>query len=312
MKFRDDGTFKVLQFSDPQIGLFWLDWCWDIAPSERRYECSARNTTDFMKRVIEKEKPDLVVYVGDLILASVSTLWTRQTLEGLFEPVVEAEVPFAVVLGNHDTDGLMSLIWNRRVLMRYVESLPGSLATLGMTQGFCKAGTYYLRVEGRSGGFGLWFFDSGSYSLDPTAPGYDWISEEQIEWYEETVGAGSDQRSMAFFHIPTAEWRETTDRVGERHEGVSSPVYNSGLLNAMVGHTSVVTVGHDHVNDDCGLWNGIQLCYSGGMGYTTYGREGWARRVRVFEVNETNFAVRTWKRLDDRECTVIDEQIFYM
>merc|ERR1719203_2246680 len=73
------------------------------------------------------------------------------------------------------------------------------------------------------------------------------------------------------------------------------------------GDVRAATVGHDHVNDWCGAWQGIDLCYGGGVGYTTYGRTGWDRRARVFMIYE-NGTIETWKRRDDQEFSKIDQQ----
>jgi hypothetical protein len=50
-------------------------------------------------------------------------------------------------------------------------------------------------------------------------------------------------------------------------------------------NAKVMTVGHDHVNDYCGRWHGIELCYGGGAGFHAYGKTGWARRARFFELD---------------------------
>ena len=70
-----------------------------------------------------------------------------------------------------------------------------------------------------------------------------------------------------------------------------------------------VFAGHDHINDwclpikagdaDAEGRDTINLCYGGGVGYHTYGRVGWARRVRVVEIDEHAKSASTWKRLDD-------------
>ena len=311
LQFRQDGTFKIVQFSDPQIGTFWFDWCRDLTWEERQHPCSAKNTTTFMKRVLDYERPDLVVFVGDVILSGRAWIWTPITLEFVLKPVVDSGIPFAVVLGNHDTEGLFSNYWTRRRIMRTIEALPGSRSSVGFSPDTTSAGTYSLDITKKDNGiFKLWFFDSGSSSKDPSIPGYGWISEEQIQWFKDNSQNKED--SIAFFHIPTPEWKETQHSVGDRYENVASPQYNSGLLDVMDQRSNVrlISVGHDHVNDDCGVWKGIHLCYGGGMGYTTYGRKGWPRRARVFQLNETDSSIRTWKRLDTAEFPTIDTQLF--
>ena len=50
----------------------------------------------------------------------------------------------------------------------------------------------------------------------------------------------------------------------------------------------MVNVGHDHVNDYCVNWKGVDLCYGGGCGFGAgaYGKTGWARRARVIELGQ--------------------------
>ena len=65
---------------------------------------------------------------------------------------------------------------------------------------------------------------------------------------------------------------------------------NSGLFTAFLEQDDVkmVNVGHDHVNDYCTNWKGIDLCYGGGCGFGAgaYGKTGWARRARVIELGQ--------------------------
>ncbi|MGO4271273.1 metallophosphoesterase, partial [Paenibacillus sp. TAF58] len=57
LKFRDDGTFVIVQFSDVEF----LDE-FDYDPETSKYDSETRA---LMERIIEAEKPDLVVFAGD-------------------------------------------------------------------------------------------------------------------------------------------------------------------------------------------------------------------------------------------------------
>lgn len=120
---------------------------------------------------------------------------------------------------------------------------------------------------------------------------------------------------MTFFHIPLLEYEYAGDnsRTGDMFEGVYHADINSGLFAAFLAtkHTVASFLGHDHVNDYCGLYPsqaGMWACYGGGVGYGTYGREGWERRARVIEITQNGSGVTTHKRLDNEELTVIDVQ----
>lgn len=314
LKFRaGQQGFKILQIADTQVRSFATDSCTNVAFSHWRYAgCNAYTTTKFIQRLLEDESPDLVVFTGDNINGSPDG---EETHRLLFDPVIASGIPFAAVFGNHDEEGNM----NRQQMMDWISSQPNSLAVAGPEFESDHIGNYLLQIAGSNSStaaFNLWFIDSGDYARCSGCGTYDWIQVDQIEWYRQQSeqseqAAGHKLDSIAFFHIPTPEWRDAAGGliVGERHEGVYAPNFNSGLMSVMQGRGDVraATVGHDHVNDWCGVWQGMDLCYGGGAGYTTYGRTGWDRRARVFMIYE-NGTIETWKRLDDQGFSKIDQQ----
>ena len=78
-----------------------------------------------------------------------------------------------------------------------------------------------------------------------------------------------------------------------------------------MGDVRATFVGHDHTNDACGDYYGISLCYGGGTGYgeKAWGLAGWARRSRVIQIEAFGAGVRTWKRVDDGNLSIKDEQV---
>lgn len=63
LRFREDGQFKILQVADMHYADGLSTPCEDVLPSQRR-GCSDLNTTAFVRRMIDAEKPDLVVFTG--------------------------------------------------------------------------------------------------------------------------------------------------------------------------------------------------------------------------------------------------------
>lgn len=143
----------------------------------------------------------------------------------------------------------------------------------------------------KNGRFTLYFLDSGAYSFNLAYPGYDWIKEDQVEWFRQTSQAITSRypkdkvpNALAFFHIPIPEYalvdddnddndhddddgedglrkKENGKMVGDKVEGVSSPSYNSGMFDAIFESKDVraTTVGHDHLNDYVSLVSFVYL-----------------------------------------------------
>ena len=108
--------------------------------------------------------------------------------------------------------------------------------------------------------------------------GYDYIKQDQIDWYEDVVeyttqlNDGETVPSILFYHIPVPEFLDAWEaaeggeaelEAGEKGENVSSPEYNSHFFDKVVemGSTKAMFVGHDHMNDYRVLYKGIYFCY---------------------------------------------------
>ena len=117
--------------------------------------------------------------------------------------------------------------------------------------------------------------------------------------------------SLAFQHIPFPEYGEADliMKGGQRGEPTEGPKFNSHFYDALVEtDVAVLSCGHDHANDYCGLLAkpGIEqyrlgpwLCYGGGTGFGGYGGYGgYHRRMRVFEIDTNNASITTWKRVE--------------
>nr|XP_043628518.1 probable inactive purple acid phosphatase 28 [Erigeron canadensis] len=348
LRFNADGTFKILQVADMHYGTG-LTRCRDVFRSEFEW-CSDVNTTLFLKRMIDIEKPDFIAFTGDNIFGS-STNDAAESLFKAFGPAMDSRLPWAAVLGNHDQESTMTRqeLMSFISLMDYSLSQPNPLIPSDPTKqqvmtnidGF---GNYDLRVRGAPGSrlanqtmLNLFFLDSGDRAFVDGFKTYDWIKESQLSWLrgaskglyqenhqsEDFPAASTPPPSLAFFHIPIPEIRygPFKEVFGEYREHVACSMVNSGVLKTLVsmGDVKAVFIGHDHLNDFCGNLDGIWFCYGGGFGYHGYGRAGWSRRGRVILAQlkkgknewmgvET---IKTWKRLDDKNLTKIDEQILW-
>lgn len=287
LTFRQDGTFKIVQFTDLHFG-----------GGKEKVRGDDERTADLIARVIASEKPDLVVLTGDLH-------WSKgiddpqAACRRAIAPVVQAKVPWAAVFGNHDAEAGAT----REQLFAVWKESERCLAAAGPaeTRG---VGNYALTVKGTEGTDGavLYFFDSG-VEAPKEIGGYAWLHPNQIHWYTERsrqINRSSVRPlpGLAFFHIPIPEyreaWAEGEQVAGVREEEVCCPKINTGLFGAMVemGDVMGVFVGHDHDNDYCGTLHGIRLCYGRVTGFNTYGK--LQRGARVIELREGVRSFETW------------------
>lgn len=284
LSFNADGKFKIVQFTD----IHWLNG-----------SDNADSTLEILGAVLDTEKPDLVVYTGDIAYSSPQrNAWRRPV-----SVAIEREIPWTVVLGNHDDEFDM----NRDEIFPFLDSLPFFMGHTGPEEvhGY---GNYVLSVkdhEKKQTKANLYFFDSNAYTGDPELGYYDWIKTDQVGWYKTQSEALSIEQegktipALAFFHIPLIEYLDLWNSgktIGRKEEGVASPVVNSGLFAAFLerGEVMGVFTGHDHDNDYIGEWKGIALAFGRVSGLDAYG--SFERGGRVIELRENDFGFTSWIR----------------
>ncbi|XVF47611.1 hypothetical protein PTKIN_Ptkin03bG0123900 [Pterospermum kingtungense] len=314
LRFRHDGTFKILQVADMHFGTGLLTRCRDVLPTQFHH-CSDLNTTQFLKTMIQLEKPDFIAFTGDNIFGP-STADAAESLLRAFRPVMESGLPWAAVLGNHDQESTMT----REELMSFISLMDYSVSQInppskgpnnangGMISDIDGFGNYNLSVYGAPGShlanssiLHLFFLDSGDRETVQGFRTYGWIKESQLHWLRSVSKGlqGQNQKvnylaealpealspALVFFHIPIPEVRQLYYQkiVGQFREAVACSSVNSGVLQTLFSMKDVkaVFIGHDHTNDFCGNLEGIWFCYGGGFGYHGYGRAGLPRRARV-------------------------------
>ncbi|WP_276355561.1 metallophosphoesterase family protein [Cohnella caldifontis] len=291
LRFRNDGTFTIVQFTD----LHWQNG----EPKDLR-------TRDLMERILEAEQPDLIVFTGDLIYAP-NCRDPKRSLRDALAVAEESGIPWAAVFGNHDAEGAAS----RPELMAAMRDMRGCLAESGPAD-VHGTGNYLIRLEDRSGRTrnALYFVDTGALSELPWVPGYDWVRRDQIRWYAGesarlTAGnGGAAVPSLAFFHIPLPEYAEvwrTQVCYGRGYERPGCPRVNSGWFAAWSELADVVGAfcGHDHINDYGGKLLNTWLYYGRASGYQAYGLWRFARGARVIRLRAGEREFDTWVRLHD-------------
>ncbi|MDP4206942.1 MAG: metallophosphoesterase family protein [Bacteroidota bacterium] len=288
LKFKDH-KFKIVQFTD----LHWVN--------DAKYNNGNDSTLMLMRKVIETEKPDLVVFTGDVVVSS----GAKEAWKKVLQPFRDLHVPFAVAFGNHDTETDIT----KQKALEILQKNPYNL-TYNADKKLSGVGNCSLPIKATNGNANKWviyLFDSHAYSQDTTmVKGYDWIKNDQIQWYRNQSAKYSAENnaplpSLAFFHIPTPEFeyvRNQKTTLGNTSEGVCSPYLNSGLFTAFVEMKDVlgVFVGHDHNDDFVGVAANICLGYGRKTGYNSAYKEILERGARVFELYENDKKFDTYIR----------------
>ncbi len=287
LTFSANGKFKIVQFTDTHI--------------ENGGEKDAR-TLKLMCDILDSEKPDLVIFTGDNIAGAADY---KKMIDLCFQPVIDRNIKWAAVLGNHDQEPDHS----RHDIMEYICTKPYTLSQMGpdSVSGYCN---YYLTIKSTKNNSDQWvlyLFDSNSYPSQKNRGKYDWIHTDQVQWYSnisklintEAAENSKSVKALAFFHIPLVEYAKGFDNgnvlSGHKFERVCSAELNSGLFTTMLelGDVKATFCGHDHVNDYTTEYFGIKLCYGRATGYNTYGDDKLDKGARVIIIDEETGTFQT-------------------
>lgn len=301
LKFRADGTFKVVMFSDIQDGA-------KLNPK----------ATALMERILDTEKPDMVVVAGDCIAgyAINSTDEVKQAIACVAYPMEKRKIPWAITFGNHDQEHFAKSRLDKDAVIKIYQGYPNNLNVRGDKK-IHGAGNDDLLIKGKDGkpAFCLWLIDSNEYT--PTNKReYDWIHTDQLAWYCQTsIGleakCGHKIPGIMYFHIPIREFGEmfaAGKAIGDRRENEGSAKVNSGLFAAVLdrGDVNGIFCGHEHVNNYVGEWMGVRLGYDAAIGYASYNvpendpKVATGHGGRVFEIKESDpWHWKTWMRFTD-------------
>lgn len=286
LKFRADGTFRIVVFADCQD---------DYSPDSRMI--------NFMGTALDNEKPDLVVFTGDNVVESSISRFTTG-LQKLLQPLISRNIPYAYTLGNHDAEQI------DKAQMHDVYMSLGRCMTYNADDRIYGYGNCNIPIYSHDGTemlFNLWMLDTGS----------DSVHYDQLDWFKRTDKAieeaqGHKINSLVFQHIIMRECvnfltKATSSLSSTRsYNGIEyakklnsnafgylgefpCPGGNSGEFDALRGRGDVlgIVTGHDHSNSFVGRYDGIDFIQTPGMSFASYGDTN-CRGYRVIELNENN------------------------
>lgn len=203
LKFKN-GKFKILVLSDIQ----------DTNTPQKA-------TIALMKAAIEKTEPDFIALTGDNIAGwwnGVNKEKTKKAVDIVASTIDSYGIPFALVYGNHDHEGLcseengMTEEDAKKFILECFQKYDTCLSVGGedMT-GYCNYNLLIKDSEGEKDVFNMWFMDSNPYATKEEGGGYGYVHEDQISWYEKTANELKEQNggkvipSILFQHIAVPE-----------------------------------------------------------------------------------------------------------
>ena len=293
LRFNEDGQFKIAQFTDMHISVDRSDYC-----NEQAEKTFAR-----LSRVANHEKPDFIVFTGDIVTRGNSGKgWQR-----LLDSLNTYKIPFCVVFGNHDPEPGLT----REEMSKLISSSPYSVNQLNSAGQLADIDLDVLCSKENKPAMALYCMDSNDYSPNKSWGKYAWFSTDQIQWLRNScvnkaqANGGNVLNSLAFFHICLVEYTAAIEnpknqRVGRKAESECPGALNTGMFAAMVetGNIMGVFVGHDHDNDYVVVEKGVALGYGRFSGDdTTYNNLRPGVRFIVAQEGERNFD--SWILEDD-------------
>lgn len=332
LRFREDGTFHILHLTDIH------EVHPDMDDDENRQVPIDKSveTLNVIEECLERTKPDLVVFGGD----NISGHWREFTydymahsIRKIIAPIVKRNIPLTVVFGNHDSEcaNLLPFLHRENQINIYAE-YPNFRGTLNDEDVFgCgNCNIPILAHDSDAVNWNVWCIDSNDYlrnddyTLQENPSGYDYVHDDQIEWYERKAAELKEQNggkpvpSLLFQHIPVLQEYEFCDEVVKGTEGAiekdgkyflpRSDAFSQGVMRegpcptpengkqfeswVKTGDVVAAFFGHDHTNTFVGELEGIKLIQTIGAGYHSYGIERGGRLIVLHE-NSRDFDTQT-------------------
>lgn len=190
LQFGADGKFDIMLVADPQDGF----------PIEEDFK-------NAFNQALDKSEPDLVIFLGDIVMGAETDEDYWKGYADLLQPLVDRDIPFTLVFGNHDDQDSNKNSTRDDKLAKYMEF--DNCLAYDADPALHGSGTHNLEIlssDGTKTAFNLWMMDSGDY----TDEGYDCVRADQLAWYTETSEAleaanGGKVPSFMFQHIVPAE-----------------------------------------------------------------------------------------------------------
>lgn len=281
LTFSADGSFRVLVLSDADVNEY---------------------TIRAIGAMSEAEKVDLVIFAGDVSAGIETRSALEEYVKKLTLPLEESGTPWAVLLGEQDTDGGLDAIAQAEVYASFEHCVSKlEMSEDGAVSCFLPIYPHGDITSASVPAYGVWLLGQtamlseyeGAYDdallaiYKDTGTDYGIVPMSHIAFFTETGAlldraVGGSLGSIVVTHTPLSEFsliaanQSKAGFAGEMGESISASPINSGLFAAALSRGSVggIYVGHDHLNSFSGRYCGIELGYSASIGYDGYGFGG--------------------------------------
>lgn len=208
-----DGEFNILQLADIQCSK--NDDSWDTAKHQ-------------IELLIEKEQPDLLVLTGD----NAGDSHLEKMYKLLIEYMETLNLPWTIVFGNHEDDWGTDPTYLADLL---AEAKTEHLLFKRTPSNITGATNYIVNVIDRQNSnkvvYSLQMIDSNTRYYDSKGDflTYDYIGFDQIAYFEwlyngmETHYGQHNFPSMAFYHLPPAEFMSFMDELVAKQKQAGKP-----------------------------------------------------------------------------------------
>ena len=204
MKF-NNGKFRILILADIHAAEPELEW-----------------TLKHIQGAIDKSAPDLIVLLGDNVTGNFPEVTVGKVRDAVYKIgslLQRNNVPFTLVFGNHDHEGLALFGFDERSAKNFIidEFKKFSCCLAEKGEEMTGVGNYNIPIlssDENNVKFNLWFMDSNPYASQEEGGGYGYVHCDQIKWYEETgeklkeENGGKNVPSFLFQHVIVPECYE--------------------------------------------------------------------------------------------------------
>lgn len=267
LRFSEDGSFKMMLFSDISAGVV-------LSPY----------TVKALDALLEAEMPNLVLLCGGVANDFATRAELAAYLTELVAPLETRGIPWAYL-----SDG--------------AELLPRSVTDevyAEFAHCVAKPGDSYLLpiYAGDEAKFGVWMMSLPENDAEAGAGNYPPAQLAEFVSMSAAVSAsaGGTLPSIMALALPLPEFAQAaaSPTSGEIGEAITVPAFNSGLF-AAAKHAGVLGIyaGNDHLNSYAGTYYDVELGALASLGYDGYGFGGsfdTNNRLRGGRVVELNLA----------------------
>ncbi|MBQ6150841.1 MAG: metallophosphoesterase [Mogibacterium sp.] len=297
--FTTDRDLRIMMLTDIHLGGgFW----------SREKD---RKTVYEVITMLQKEKPDLVILDGDNTFAvpgpvynGGGTLNNYMAARDVIQIFNHEGVYFSTVFGNHDTE-VFDYTDRQKLGELYMnDKFEYCIFDQNYTDGgdLPTVTNQIIQVKNTKGELtkALLLIDSNAYVDDSIQAVLDWnydiIRDSTVDWAAESIKALGSPKTVAFFHIPTSEYRIAYEELAANGwKDTKDTKYVSGVWDELIDDSTHSRIwhggitkegpladidkffetlgpdgmkvleacycGHDHVNNAVVNYKGVDLCY---------------------------------------------------